>query len=108
MAPGSDIQSVGSFRALFIGGKMRASTIGRASQQRGDLIRFQPGHRLRGTLSKNRDTSPRQKEIVAEMENDGHADAAQSARELLATFEWTQQSHLADRDRARAELANCK
>ena len=50
----------------------------------------------------------RQKEIVAELERDGHPDAAQSARELLATFEMTQKSHLDDRDPLRAELAACR
>jgi hypothetical protein len=47
----------------------------------------------------------RQKEIVAELERDGHADAAITARDLLATFETTQASHVTDRDRLRAELA---
>lgn len=32
----------------------------------------------------------RQIEIVDELERDGHGDAAQAARELLATFELTQ------------------
>jgi hypothetical protein len=47
----------------------------------------------------------RQKVILADMERDGHEDAAYQARELLATFELTQQSHVRDRDRLRAELA---
>ena len=47
----------------------------------------------------------RQKEVLAELERDGHEEAAISARELLATFELTQESHVADRDRLRAELA---
>jgi len=47
----------------------------------------------------------RQKEIVAELERDGHEEAAQAARDLLATFELTQQSHVEDRDRLREELA---
>lgn len=50
----------------------------------------------------------RQREIVGEMERDGHVDAAQAARELLVTFEMTQRSHLGDRDRLRAELAAYK
>jgi hypothetical protein len=47
----------------------------------------------------------RQREIVAELERDGHADAAQNARDLLATFEMTQKSHVGDRDRISAEIA---
>lgn len=47
----------------------------------------------------------RQKDIVAELERDGHAEAAQTARDLLATFEITQKAHIDDRDRLRAELA---
>ncbi len=47
----------------------------------------------------------RQRQIVADLEPDGHDDAAQAARELLATFEVTHQSHLEDRDRLRGELA---
>jgi hypothetical protein len=39
----------------------------------------------------------RQREIVAELERDGHNEAPKSGRELLATFEQTQQSHLDDR-----------
>ncbi|MET0407234.1 MAG: hypothetical protein ABW006_02570 [Hyphomicrobium sp.] len=47
----------------------------------------------------------RQKAIVAELERDGHEEATQAARDLLATFELTQQSHVEDRDRLREELA---
>lgn len=47
----------------------------------------------------------RQKEIMAELERDGHADAAHNARVLLATFEQAQVSHVTDRDQLRAELA---
>lgn len=50
----------------------------------------------------------RQKEIVAEMERDGHVDGAETARDLLATFETTQRSQVENRDRRRAELAACK
>ncbi len=50
----------------------------------------------------------RQKEIVTEMERDGHEDAAATARELLATFETPQRSHVEERNRLRAELAACK
>jgi hypothetical protein len=46
-----------------------------------------------------------QKTIVAELERDGHVQAAATARALLATFEDTQLSHVQDRDRLRAELA---
>jgi hypothetical protein len=61
------------------------------------------GHAIRGEGH-----IARQREIVAEMERDGHVDAAETARELLATFEETQKSHVEDRDRLRAELAACK
>jgi hypothetical protein len=47
----------------------------------------------------------RQREIVAELERDGHEQAAVSARDLLETFEQAQKAHVADRDRLRAELA---
>jgi len=47
----------------------------------------------------------RQKEIIAGLERDGHEDASRTARELLATFEMTQEAHVGDRDRLRAELA---
>ena len=50
----------------------------------------------------------RQKQIVADMERDGHVEAAQIARELLETFESTQESHLGDRDRLRADLSACR
>lgn len=50
----------------------------------------------------------RQREIVSELERDGHDEAALTARDLLATFEQTQQSHVEDRDRLREELAACK
>jgi len=50
----------------------------------------------------------RQREVVAELERDGQHEAAQTARELLATFETAQQSNLDDRDRLRAELAALK
>jgi molecular chaperone DnaK (HSP70) len=40
-----------------------------------------------------------QKKILGEMERDGHEKASQQARELLATFEMTQTSHVGDRDR---------
>jgi|tagenome__1003787_1003787.scaffolds.fasta_scaffold20535480_2 hypothetical protein len=50
----------------------------------------------------------RQREIVAKMERDSNVDAAETARQLLATFEMTQRSHVGDRDRLRAELAACK
>jgi hypothetical protein len=50
----------------------------------------------------------RQKEIVAELERDGRVEAAETARELLATFELTQKSHVEDRDRLRAKLAASK
>jgi hypothetical protein len=46
----------------------------------------------------------RQKEIVAELERDGHKDALHNACALLATFERAQLSET-DRDRLRAELA---
>lgn len=46
----------------------------------------------------------RQREIVAELERDGHDEAAQTARELLVTLEVAQQANLDDRDRLRAEL----
>jgi hypothetical protein len=46
----------------------------------------------------------RQTEIVAELERGGHEQAAQTARELLATFEDTLQSHLDDRERLLKEL----
>ena len=49
-----------------------------------------------------------QGKIVAELERDGHDEAAVAARALLATFELTQKAHVADRDRLRAELAACK
>jgi hypothetical protein len=48
----------------------------------------------------------RQKQILAEPERDGHGEAAQTADDLLATFECTQESHVRDRDRLRAELAS--
>ena len=47
----------------------------------------------------------RQMEILAELERDGYEQAAHTARELLATFQDTLQSHLEDRDRLRAEVA---
>ena len=50
----------------------------------------------------------RQREIVAEMERDGHEGAARTARNLLATFELAQESHLLDRSRLRQELAALK
>lgn len=42
---------------------------------------------------------------MAELERDGHVDAAHNARVLLATFEQAQGSHVTDRDQLRAELA---
>lgn len=50
----------------------------------------------------------RQKDMVRELERDGHSDAAITARDLLATFEITQKAHVSDRDRLRAELAACR
>ena len=48
----------------------------------------------------------RQVETIARLERDHIADAAQkTARKLLATFEVSQESHLKDRARLRAELA---
>lgn len=48
----------------------------------------------------------RQREIIAELEEDGHD--LEVAESLLAQFESTQLSHIADRDRLRAELAALK
>lgn len=45
-----------------------------------------------------------QRQIVAELERDGHEQAAITARELLTTFEQTHGAYVADRDRLRAEL----
>lgn len=45
----------------------------------------------------------RQREIVAELERDGH-DSAQ-ARQLLTLFEDLQRLHVADRDRLEKQLA---
>jgi hypothetical protein len=47
----------------------------------------------------------RQKMIAAELERDGHDEAAVTARALLLTFEDAQSSHLQDRDHLREELA---
>jgi hypothetical protein len=47
----------------------------------------------------------RQIEIAPELERDGHEMAAETARELLLTFQKTQVSQVTDRDRLRAELA---
>lgn len=46
----------------------------------------------------------RQREIVAELERDGHD--TQSAKELLGQFEALQAMHIADRERIIEELAN--
>ncbi len=46
----------------------------------------------------------RQREIVAELERDGHDAAAAQARQLLAQFEELLALHVADRDRLRKEL----
>ncbi len=48
----------------------------------------------------------RQREIVAELANDGHD--LDHARELLATFEALYAAHVADRDRLRQELEELK
>ena len=50
----------------------------------------------------------RQKAIISELDRDGHADAAETARELLVTFETSQKALVEDRDRLRAELAACR
>jgi hypothetical protein len=47
----------------------------------------------------------RQKEILVQLERDGHEKSAVAARDLLATFELTHKAHLEDRDRLRGELA---
>lgn len=46
----------------------------------------------------------RQKEIIAELERDGHD--VKSACNLLAQFEWVQALHIAHRDRLQRELAD--
>jgi hypothetical protein len=46
----------------------------------------------------------RQREIVAKLTSDDHADAAEEARALLAQFEEMQKLHVSDRDRLREEL----
>ena len=38
----------------------------------------------------------RQKEILSDLERDGHDNAAQTARELLATIELSQRAHVTD------------
>ena len=48
----------------------------------------------------------RQKDLVAELENDGHD--TKEARSVLCQFEQVLQSHIADRDRLRDELAGVK
>ena len=48
----------------------------------------------------------RQRELVAEMERDGHGTA--EARRLLEQFEEMQTLHVADRDRIENELARSK
>ena len=45
-----------------------------------------------------------QRRIIANLEREGHD--ATTAIDLLALFEKTQASHVADRDRIRAELRN--
>jgi hypothetical protein len=47
----------------------------------------------------------RQREIVAEMERDGHYAVAKSARDLLRKFEELQVEHVSHRDRLLKELA---
>jgi hypothetical protein len=47
----------------------------------------------------------RQRQILARLEEGGHEGAAQAARDLLATFELTQEASIGDRDRLRAQLA---
>jgi hypothetical protein len=44
----------------------------------------------------------RQKELIAELERDGHS--GQAARELLAQFESVQAVHIAHRNRLRRDL----
>jgi hypothetical protein len=46
----------------------------------------------------------RQRELIAELERDGHDVTAASARDLLRLFEELQIMHVADRDRYRREL----
>ena len=45
----------------------------------------------------------RQRELIVRLERQGHD--IESAVKLLSTFEQTQASHIADRDRLRAELS---
>jgi hypothetical protein len=45
----------------------------------------------------------RQRRLLAELERDGHD--TRTARTLLQSFEQTQASHVAERDRLRAELS---
>jgi hypothetical protein len=47
----------------------------------------------------------RQREIIAEMERDGHDAVAANARDLLRLFVELQAEHVAHRDRLRNELA---
>jgi hypothetical protein len=47
----------------------------------------------------------RQREIIAELEHDGHDVAAAAARDLLRQFEELQGLHIAHRDRLKDELA---
>jgi hypothetical protein len=47
----------------------------------------------------------RQMAIIAELELGRHEDASQTARELLASFEAPQASHIGDRDRLRGRMA---
>jgi hypothetical protein len=46
----------------------------------------------------------RQREIIAELERDGHEALATKAKDLLRLFEEVQAQHVADRDRYRREL----
>jgi hypothetical protein len=45
----------------------------------------------------------RQQQIIAELASGGYD--LETAQDLLAHFEYTQESHVADRDRLRAQLA---
>jgi len=49
----------------------------------------------------------KQRRIVADLETDGHVDAAVKGRALLAEFEKLLAMHIADRDRLRKELGEC-
>jgi len=54
-------------------------------------------------IAEGEDHVARQRDLVAELAKDGHDQRL--AQELLNQFETTLASHIADRDRIRAELA---